>query len=114
MPLLGQTRAPGAELAPIRVTAPAPDLTGRKKSLPVVVALYSDTDAGRRLAELYCRGEPRDGEGAARIAGLIEAAGGREWALGCPARSSGPGCAIGYSVSASGPESVCACCGLAP
>ncbi|WP_328952599.1 polyprenyl synthetase family protein [Kitasatospora purpeofusca] len=58
------------------------DLTGRKKSLPVVAALCSDTDAGRQLAKLYRHGDPRDAAATARMAGLIEEAGGRAWALG--------------------------------
>jgi geranylgeranyl diphosphate synthase type I len=55
------------------------DLRNRKKSLPIVAALTSDTDAGAALCQWY-----RD-EGIAstpdfvRIAGLVEEAGGRHW-----------------------------------
>jgi geranylgeranyl diphosphate synthase type I len=52
------------------------DLVSRKKSLPVVAALTSDTPAGRLLAQLYADERPLDGVEAAR---LIEAAGGRAW-----------------------------------
>ncbi|MGK5531933.1 polyprenyl synthetase family protein [Streptomyces sp. URMC 129] len=61
------------------------DLTARKKSLPVVAALDSGTEAGRRLAEAYA-GEDRQGaappdpSGPARLAALVEEAGGRAWA----------------------------------
>jgi geranylgeranyl diphosphate synthase type I len=51
------------------------DLHARKKSLPVVAALTSGTPAGRELAVLYRDAviEP------ARMADLVEAAGGRAW-----------------------------------
>ncbi|WP_447007703.1 family 2 encapsulin nanocompartment cargo protein polyprenyl transferase [Saccharothrix isguenensis] len=51
------------------------DLHARKKSLPVVAALTSGTPAGRELAVLYqeTTAEP------ARMADLVEAAGGRAW-----------------------------------
>ena len=39
------------------------DLATRKKSLPVVAALTSDTAAGRRLAALYDSGDPLSGAG---------------------------------------------------
>ncbi|MEU6551292.1 polyprenyl synthetase family protein [Streptomyces sp. NPDC046915] len=57
------------------------DLRRRKKSLPVVAALRSDTPAARRLAELYLTGTRPLGEDevceATRLIGL---AGGRDWA----------------------------------
>ncbi|MDT0442850.1 polyprenyl synthetase family protein [Streptomyces johnsoniae] len=68
------------------------DLASRKKSLPVVAALDSGTPAARRLAELYLpdAGAPaaartagaavEDPELTARIAALVEEAGGRSWA----------------------------------
>ncbi|UCM86865.1 polyprenyl synthetase family protein [Streptomyces marincola] len=68
------------------------DLVSRKKSLPVVAALDSGTPAARRLAELYLPGggasgadggrgrEAPDPELTARLAGLVEEAGGRAWA----------------------------------
>ncbi|WP_326600040.1 polyprenyl synthetase family protein [Streptomyces sp. NBC_01803] len=61
------------------------DLTVRKKSLPVVAALDSGTDAGRRLAELYGgpdRPDPAapDPAETARLTALVEEAGGRAWA----------------------------------
>ncbi|XVV07258.1 polyprenyl synthetase family protein [Actinosynnema sp. CA-248983] len=51
------------------------DLARRKKSLPVVAALGSDTDAGDELAALY-RDDKSD---PARLAALVERAGGRAW-----------------------------------
>ena len=53
------------------------DLRNRKKSLPVVAALRSGTQAGQRLAELY-RGELSEVDTAV-AAQLVETAGGREW-----------------------------------
>ncbi|MBB2913293.1 geranylgeranyl diphosphate synthase type I [Streptosporangium becharense] len=55
------------------------DLRSRKKSLPVVAALASGTPAGDELAVLY-RGEaPLAEADLARVAELVEAAGGRAW-----------------------------------
>jgi geranylgeranyl diphosphate synthase, type I len=55
------------------------DLRRRKKSLPVVAALTSDTAAGHSLAALYHRDAPlSDGE-LMDAAELIELAGGRTW-----------------------------------
>ncbi|MGW1909229.1 family 2 encapsulin nanocompartment cargo protein polyprenyl transferase [Streptomyces sp. NPDC002076] len=57
------------------------DLAARKKSLPVVAALASGTEAAAELAELY--GKPYvsgDDEGIARTALAVERAGGRDWA----------------------------------
>lgn len=60
------------------------DLASRKKSLPVVAALSSDTPAGRALAARY--GETPDPESdpdgmeTARLAALVAEAGGRTWA----------------------------------
>ncbi|WP_059008491.1 polyprenyl synthetase family protein [Streptomyces specialis] len=61
------------------------DLTARKKSLPVVAALDSGTDAGRELAELYARPPAPDAAASdpaatSRLASLVERAGGRAWA----------------------------------
>ncbi|WP_052850756.1 polyprenyl synthetase family protein [Streptomyces avicenniae] len=61
------------------------DLAVRKKSLPVVAALDSDTAAGRRLAELYAK-PPRERNSApdpvevTALAALVDEAGGRTWA----------------------------------
>ncbi|MEO7196576.1 MAG: family 2 encapsulin nanocompartment cargo protein polyprenyl transferase [Pseudonocardiaceae bacterium] len=55
------------------------DLLSRKKSLPVVAALNSDTPAGRELAALYYRTAPLSNTELARAAELIELAGGRAW-----------------------------------
>lgn len=55
------------------------DLRSRKKSLPVVAALNSDTPAGRELAALYHRAVPLSAAELARAAELIERAGGRAW-----------------------------------
>ncbi|MFC4909168.1 polyprenyl synthetase family protein [Actinomadura gamaensis] len=56
------------------------DLVARKKTLPVVAALTSGSQAGERLAHLYGRDEEWDEETVAHGAGLIETAGGRRWA----------------------------------
>jgi len=53
------------------------DLASRKKSLPVVFALCSDTEAGSDLAAAYAAEANLD---TGYAAGLIEAAGGRAWA----------------------------------
>jgi geranylgeranyl diphosphate synthase, type I len=55
------------------------DLHSRKKSLPVVAALTSDTPAGRELAALFHRDQPLSGAELVRAAELIEIAGGRAW-----------------------------------
>jgi geranylgeranyl diphosphate synthase type I len=55
------------------------DLRNRKKSLPVVFALASDTAAGRELAAVYRGTGPLPEEDLARAAGLVDAAGGRSW-----------------------------------
>jgi geranylgeranyl pyrophosphate synthase len=57
------------------------DLRNRKKSLPVVAALTSGTAAGEELAALYLRRGELAGDEPARAAALIEAAGGRAWAV---------------------------------
>lgn len=53
------------------------DLRNRKKSLPVVVALASDTRPGRELARLYGFERALSAPELARAAELVEAAGGR-------------------------------------
>ncbi|MFI9770296.1 polyprenyl synthetase family protein [Streptomyces sp. NPDC052415] len=53
------------------------DLAARKKSLPVVAALTGDSEAGRRLAELYGRAQPLEAADIALAADLVEEAGGR-------------------------------------
>ncbi|MBP2330749.1 geranylgeranyl diphosphate synthase type I [Kibdelosporangium banguiense] len=55
------------------------DLHNRKKSLPVVVALESQTPAGQELHELYHVERTLSGPEAARCAELIDMAGGRAW-----------------------------------
>ncbi|GLW09049.1 dimethylallyltransferase [Microtetraspora sp. NBRC 13810] len=55
------------------------DLRNRKKSLPVVAALTSGTDAGRELAEVYAEDRPLSGDDLVRTAALIESAGGLAW-----------------------------------
>ena len=55
------------------------DLSNRKKSLPVVAALRSDTAAGTELARLYQRSEPLSQRELADAAGLIERSGARRW-----------------------------------
>jgi geranylgeranyl diphosphate synthase type I len=53
------------------------DLANRKKTLPVVATLSSDTAAGRELAELYHGEGPLPADEIARAASLIDLAGGR-------------------------------------
>jgi geranylgeranyl diphosphate synthase type I len=55
------------------------DLRSRKKSLPVVAALTSHTQAGRELAALYHRGRSWSEIDLVHAAELIEFAGGRAW-----------------------------------
>ncbi|MFC6012025.1 polyprenyl synthetase family protein [Nocardia lasii] len=55
------------------------DLRNRKKSLPVVWALRSQTPEARALAELYGRTDDLDEAELAHAAELVEAAGGRDW-----------------------------------
>jgi len=57
------------------------DLRSRKKSLPVVAALTSGTPEAAELAALYHRDQALSDAEAARAAGLVEAAGGRAWAV---------------------------------
>ena len=56
------------------------DLHSRKKSLPVVAALTSDTAAARELAELYAR--PKSTVDLEKLAGLVESSGARAWSQG--------------------------------
>ncbi|MFJ6216769.1 family 2 encapsulin nanocompartment cargo protein polyprenyl transferase [Streptomyces sp. NPDC092296] len=56
------------------------DLAARKKSLPVVFALCSDTPAATELADLYATGRPLDDAELARAADAVDRAGGRDWA----------------------------------
>jgi geranylgeranyl diphosphate synthase type I len=55
------------------------DLRNRKKSLPVVAALASDTAAARELAALYRTPGTLSAPELARAAELVEQAGGRAW-----------------------------------
>jgi geranylgeranyl diphosphate synthase type I len=55
------------------------DLRSRKKSLPVVAALTSGTQAGQALAVLYRDGAALTGVDLVRAAELVELAGGRAW-----------------------------------
>ncbi len=55
------------------------DITVRKRSLPVVVALTSATAAGRELAALYARDEALTPEDVASAAALVTASGARDW-----------------------------------
>src|SRR5690606_23682573 len=55
------------------------DLRARKKSLPVVVALNSTHEAGKKLRELYAKPGPLDEDELALAARLVEEAGGRTW-----------------------------------
>lgn len=56
------------------------DLAARKKSMPVVAALVSDTGAAAELAALYAGCAPLGPAGIARATELVERAGGRDWA----------------------------------
>lgn len=63
---------------PERTGKPAgADLRERKKSVPVVIALNSDTHAADELADLYARPD-WDGESVGSARALVEAGGGRE------------------------------------
>jgi len=56
------------------------DLASRKKSLPVVAALGSETAAGAELAHMYRGSKPLSEPELAHAATLIERAGARSWA----------------------------------
>jgi geranylgeranyl diphosphate synthase type I len=73
--LLGIWGAPDVTGKPVRS-----DLRTRKKSLPVVAALNSGTQAGRELHALLTQTEALSEDDLLHAAGLVEAAGGREWA----------------------------------
>jgi geranylgeranyl diphosphate synthase, type I len=55
------------------------DLRNRKKSLPVVAALNSGTEAGRELDTLYHSDHPLSVDELGRAAELVDLAGGRAW-----------------------------------
>ncbi|PRY37344.1 family 2 encapsulin nanocompartment cargo protein polyprenyl transferase [Umezawaea tangerina] len=55
------------------------DLRNRKKSLPVVAALNSGTEAGRELDTLYHSDHPLSPSDLSRAADLVDLAGGRAW-----------------------------------
>ncbi|HEX5403846.1 MAG TPA: family 2 encapsulin nanocompartment cargo protein polyprenyl transferase [Pseudonocardiaceae bacterium] len=55
------------------------DLRSRKKSVPVVSALNSGTTAAAELATLYHQEERLSDDELARVAELVEMAGGRSW-----------------------------------
>ncbi|MFD9738784.1 family 2 encapsulin nanocompartment cargo protein polyprenyl transferase [Umezawaea sp. NPDC059074] len=55
------------------------DLRNRKKSLPVVAALNSGTEAGRELDGLYHSDHPLSADDLSRAADLVDLAGGRAW-----------------------------------
>jgi geranylgeranyl diphosphate synthase type I len=73
--LLGIWGAPEITGKPVRS-----DLRTRKKSLPVVAALTSDTDQGRQLGELLARPGPLTEEDLVLAAKLVEEADGKRWA----------------------------------
>jgi geranylgeranyl diphosphate synthase type I len=56
------------------------DLASRKKSLPVVAALTSETSAGKELVRLYQGADPLDEAAMAWAAYLIKKAGAQDWA----------------------------------
>lgn len=55
------------------------DLRSRKKSIPVVAALNSGSAEGRQLATSYAGGGELSDHDLARLAALIDSAGGRQW-----------------------------------
>jgi geranylgeranyl diphosphate synthase type I len=73
--LLGIWGSPAVTGKPVRS-----DLRTRKKSLPVVAALTSDSAAGRELAALLGVAGPLGEDELLHAAQLVEAAGGRQWA----------------------------------
>jgi geranylgeranyl diphosphate synthase type I len=76
--LLGIWGDPASTGKPVRA-----DLHRRKKSLPVVAAISSGTQAGEELAALYKREVPLSDAELGRAVELIDRAGGRAW---CQAR----------------------------
>jgi geranylgeranyl diphosphate synthase type I len=56
------------------------DLANRKKSLPVVAALATDSAPARELAELYLQPGRLDSAQLEQVAALVEQTGAREWA----------------------------------
>ncbi|WP_158895695.1 polyprenyl synthetase family protein [Amycolatopsis anabasis] len=61
---------------------PHPSALGaHRKSLPVAAALATDCAAARELALLYRLGSPLSGDELRHAAALVEAAGGRNWAI---------------------------------
>jgi geranylgeranyl diphosphate synthase type I len=73
--LLGIWGAPERTGKPVRA-----DLRARKKSLPVVAALTSETAAAARLREMLARAEPLSEGDLLRAADLVVEAGGKSWA----------------------------------
>ena len=73
--LLGIWGAPETTGKPVRS-----DLRTRKKSLPIVAALTSGTEAGRDLAVLLEAPDPLTEDELLGAADLVETAGGKEWA----------------------------------
>jgi geranylgeranyl diphosphate synthase, type I len=72
--LIGIWGAPEITGKPVRS-----DLRTRKKSLPVVAALTSGTEAGRELGTLLRQTEALTEDDLLRAAWLVEEAGGRKW-----------------------------------
>jgi geranylgeranyl diphosphate synthase type I len=72
--LLGIWGAPEVTGKPVRA-----DLRARKKSLPVVAALTSGSDAGRELAALLDQPGQLSEDDLLQAARLVEEAGGKSW-----------------------------------
>jgi geranylgeranyl diphosphate synthase, type I len=72
--LIGIWGAPEVTGKPVRS-----DLRARKKSLPVVAALTSGTQAGAELGAMLARSDPLGEEDLLRAADLVVAAGGKSW-----------------------------------
>jgi geranylgeranyl diphosphate synthase type I len=62
------------------------DLRARKKSVPIVAALTADLPESDLLADLLATAGRHDEDTLRRMAGLVDAAGGREWARAAAAR----------------------------
>jgi geranylgeranyl diphosphate synthase, type I len=73
--LLGIWGAPEVTGKPVRA-----DLRSRKKSLPVVAALTSETPQGKELAEILSSDSELSEDDLVHAAGLIVGAGGKQWA----------------------------------
>jgi geranylgeranyl diphosphate synthase type I len=58
------------------------DVRAGKRSAPIIRALRSESEAGRRLEDLFADGPPEDDDAVARATRLIVEAGGVDWVAG--------------------------------